>query len=130
MNNTENNKGTLNMTDAEMEAQFIERNSNLKKSLNNIVDKIDTASTKTHDYLAQNVVGNDTLPSATNATKTSNMLEQNNAPTTTGFGINTMDAKLMNSIKSDVNAMHSTNPEQFEEVATKMDETFGHNALV
>lgn len=27
---------------AEMEAQFIERNSNLKKSLNNIVDKIDT----------------------------------------------------------------------------------------
>lgn len=80
--------------------------------------------------MAQNVVGNDTLPSAANATKTSNILEQNNAPNTTGFGINTMDAKLMNSIKSDVNAMHSTNPEQFEEVATKMDETFGHNALI
>ncbi|GAN03585.1 hypothetical protein MAM1_0043d03040 [Mucor ambiguus] len=129
MNTSENNKGTLNMTDADMEAQFIERNSNLKKSLNNIVDKIDTASSKTHDYLAQNV-GNDTLPSASDATKTSNILEQNNAPNSTGFGINTMNAKLMNSIRSDVNAMHSTDPEQFEVVATKMDETFGLNALI
>ncbi|CAO0799986.1 unnamed protein product [Mucor circinelloides] len=129
MNNTENNKAALNMTDAEMEAQFVERNSNLKKSLNNIVDKIDTASSKTHDYLAQNV-GNDTSLSTANTTKSSNILEQNNAPNSTGFGINTMDAKLMNSIRSDVKAMHSTNPEQFEEVATKMDETFGHNALV
>ncbi|KAK4510015.1 uncharacterized protein ATC70_006184 [Mucor velutinosus] len=129
MNSSENNKGTLNMTDAEMEAQFIERNGNLKQSLNNIVDKIDTASSKTQD-LAQNVAGNGTLPSAANATKTSNILEQNNAPHSTGFGIHAMNARLLNSIRSDLNAMHSTNPEQFEQVATKLDETFGHNALI
>lgn len=75
-------------------------------------------------------MGNDTSLSTANTTKSSNILEQNNAPNSTGFGINTMDAKLMNSIRSDVKAMHSSNPEQFEEVATKMDETFGHNALV
>jgi hypothetical protein len=36
----------------------------------------------------------------------------------------------MNSIEVDILAMHSTDPELFENVASKVDETFGLNALV
>ena len=43
---------------------------------------------------------------------------------------NMLDRKMMNSIRQDIQAMHSSDPEVFEGVATKMDETFGHNALV
>ncbi|CEP09396.1 hypothetical protein [Parasitella parasitica] len=130
-NNNNNNNSNLNMTDAGMvivymEAQFIERNGNLKKSLNSIVDKIDAASSKTHDYLAQNVGGETSLSSGNASVKPSNILEQNS----TGFGINSMDSRLMRSIKSDINAMHSSDAEQFEDIASKIDETFGQNALV
>ncbi|KAI7897955.1 uncharacterized protein BX663DRAFT_526580 [Cokeromyces recurvatus] len=47
----------------------------------------------------------------------------------TGLETN-MDKKLMNNITSDIKAMHSTDPETFEGVASKMDDTFGQNALV
>lgn len=47
----------------------------------------------------------------------------------TGWGLNLMDRSLMNSVYSDIHAMHSTNPEEFEGVASKIDETFGSNAL-
>ncbi|KAI8644185.1 hypothetical protein BD408DRAFT_481579 [Parasitella parasitica] len=127
MNNTRNNNtSNQDMTDAEMKAQFIERNGNLKKSLNDIVDKIDTASSKTHDYLAQSVGSEANLPSGNASAKSSNILEQ----TSTGLGINSMDSRLMRSIKSDINAMHSIDAEQFEDIASKIDETFGQNALV
>lgn len=46
-----------------------------------------------------------------------------------GWGIDLMDHKLMNSVQSDIHAMHSTDPEEFEGVASKIDETFGVNAL-
>lgn len=45
-------------------------------------------------------------------------------------GLTNMDRKLMNSIESDLHAMHSTDPEEFEGVASKIDETFGINALI
>lgn len=53
--------------------------------------------------------------------------EEANAPTMRAMGL---DHKLMNSINDDIAAMHSTDPEIFENVASKFDETFGGNALV
>lgn len=41
-----------------------------------------------------------------------------------------MDRKLMHSVRSDIHAMHSIDPEEFEGVASKIDETFGCNALM
>ncbi|KAI8334104.1 hypothetical protein BD560DRAFT_378473 [Blakeslea trispora] len=146
MNDSMNN--TKPMTDAELEAQFVERNQNLKQTLNNIVDKIDTAATKTQDYLETNasqlsnnsnnlqssqVVGNDRL--TTMAVGTGNLDNGLNRATHGGednidMSNNMLDRKMMSSIRQDIQAMHSTDPEVFEDVATKMDETFGHNALI
>lgn len=41
-----------------------------------------------------------------------------------------MDHKLMNSVKSDIHAMHSTDPDEFKDIAAKIDETFGNTALM
>jgi hypothetical protein len=80
--------------------------------------------------LAQNVGNETTLSSGITAPKSSSILEQTNTSSEIGFGTTTMDVKLMNSIRSEIKAMHSTDAEQFEGVAIKMDETFGHNALI
>lgn len=55
--------------------------------------------------------------------------EQTRRPSGTGWGLNLMDHKLMNSVYSDIHAMHSTSAEEFEGVASKFDETFGNSAL-
>lgn len=47
-----------------------------------------------------------------------------------GFHQTNLDHTLMNNIHNDITAMHSTDPELFETVASKFDETFGANALV
>lgn len=80
--------------------------------------------------MAQNVVDETTLSSGIGAPKSSNILEQTNTSSHFGFGASTMDIRLMNSIRAEINAMHSIDAEQFEGVAVKMDETFGHNALI
>lgn len=47
-----------------------------------------------------------------------------------GFHQTNLDHTLMSNIHNDITAMHSTDPELFESVASKFDETFGANALV
>ncbi|OBZ84385.1 hypothetical protein A0J61_07570 [Choanephora cucurbitarum] len=149
LNDSMNN--TKPMTDAELEAQFVERNQNLKQTLNNIVDKIDTAATKTQDFLETNA--NQMSNNLQGNNLQSSQLVHNDRMTTMAVGTgnfdnglyktahgggednidmsnNMLDRKMMNSIRQDIQAMHSSDPEVFEGVATKMDETFGHNALV
>lgn len=43
---------------------------------------------------------------------------------------NFMDSRMMDSINSDIHAMHSTDAEEFGGIAKKIDETFGCNALI
>ncbi|KAI8977350.1 hypothetical protein BDF20DRAFT_561595 [Mycotypha africana] len=128
------NTAYTNTTDAELEAQFNERNSNLRKNFGQLVDKIDEAANKTQDYLNKeigedaNALSSQTNNAAISNDRTSNILNQANK--SKGSLIDYWDAKAMNSIRDDIKAMHSLNPEDFELIAPKMDETFGHNALV
>ncbi|KAI8052605.1 uncharacterized protein B0P05DRAFT_562136 [Gilbertella persicaria] len=155
MNNTKNDamNNTKPMTDAELEAQFVERNQNLKQTIHSFVDKIDSAATKTQDFLEHNAssMANAQTSNATATTTTvptggrlstmtvgtGNFNNGIRATTATHTGEddismdnNIFDRKAMSSIQHEIQAMHSSDPEIFEEVATKMDETFGHNALV
>ncbi len=135
-----------------MEAEFQERNKNLKQTLNNLVDKIDTAAQSTHKFLDSEQQttttvggsstmgmmgsGNPNMMQGTTTTLGSSMLSNHPMATSGTAGdmggetIHHLDSKLMNSINNDIIAMHSTDPEVFESVATKFDETFGSNALV
>ncbi|KAI7895265.1 uncharacterized protein EV154DRAFT_38834 [Mucor mucedo] len=197
-----------NITDADMEAEFIERNNNLKRSWNNIIDKIDNVARSTHSYLEAPELRADINSTSTESghlgafkasgnpgnysdtTSTSGMMNGrvnrtgfydedsglNSGRHSTGFydgrinsaisnsrsrsgydstqatdnletrrtpsnvlveqssrhsgGLTSMDRKLMNSVQSDIHAMHSTDPEEFEGVASKIDETFGNTALM
>ncbi|KAG2232134.1 hypothetical protein BDF21DRAFT_251149 [Thamnidium elegans] len=153
-----------NTTEAELDAEFIERNNNLKRTWNNIIDKVDHAAKNTHDYLEapelradidatadhggrlgafKNSSSNDHTTATTNANNLNTSMydgtrrrsslfgEQTSrhAANSTGWGVNLMDHKLMNSVYNDIHAMHSTNAEEFEGVASKFDETFGNSAL-
>ncbi|GAA5796225.1 hypothetical protein HPULCUR_001595 [Helicostylum pulchrum] len=158
-------------TEAELEAEFIERNNNLKRTWNNIIDKVDHAARSTHDYLeapelradidatadhgghlgafknsSSNYYNdNTTAATATNTTAADNLNTSMHDGTRrrssiigeqtsrsgggTGWGVNLMDHKLMNSVYNDIHAMHSSSAEEFEGVASKIDETFGNSAL-
>lgn len=134
-----------NPTDAQMEAEFHERNKNLKESFNNVVDKIDHATQSTQDFLESPHGGaslnSDDIARNKDSIFGANSTQSNSDMSTTtnrrpslireqGFHQTHLDYTLMSNIENDIIAMHSTDPELFEIVASKFDETFGANALV
>ncbi|KAG1056279.1 hypothetical protein G6F43_001828 [Rhizopus delemar] len=102
-----------NVTNAEMENQFRERNSHLKNDMNSIVN---SATSKTHDILQpiQQVE-----PMSTSSIHP--------AASITG-STNRRRSSMMHSAMEDIQAMHSRDPDRFGTIASKYDDSFG-NAL-
>ncbi|KAI9282319.1 hypothetical protein BY458DRAFT_497811 [Sporodiniella umbellata] len=103
-----------NMTDAQMEAQFQERNANLKNDISNLVS---SATEKTSDMLEAAQQNAETVAAHT-------MSE----PASTEIG-HTANQSLMDNIRGDISDMHSTDPNKFGHIVNKTDETFGDKAL-
>jgi hypothetical protein len=61
---------------------------------------------------------------------TSSVIGEQSSLLESDWGNNRFDRKLMSSVEADIVAMHSTDPEIFETVASKMEDTFAQNALV
>ncbi|KAI8993640.1 hypothetical protein BDB01DRAFT_903126 [Pilobolus umbonatus] len=122
-----------NATDIEIQAQFNERNKNVKQTWNNVVHKVDDVLQST--YVDESKITNNPLASnASNVTNTTpgagNTLSGVTGTSDTKNKMASWDASLMKSIQDDVTAMHQADAEKFEPVASKMDETFGNNALI
>ncbi|CAO3698310.1 unnamed protein product [Rhizopus stolonifer] len=115
------------MTNAEMEDEFRERNTNLKNDVSNFVNN---ATSKTHDMLGkaqQNAtsMGTGSIDNSTQSTG-STMNNTKDASMEMGHDAN---QSLMNNIRGDIQDMHSTDPHKFGHIANKTDETFGDKAL-
>lgn len=113
-----------------MQAQFNERNKNLKDSVNTVVDKIDQVANKTQNYISENTQQvqsqKDTSSGLTMGLGQANLEQDSAEPDMSG---NVADKSLMSSIRHDIDAMHSTNPEVSKDLSSKFEETFAHNAL-
>ncbi|KAG1152186.1 hypothetical protein G6F37_000331 [Rhizopus arrhizus] len=128
-----------NITNSEMEAQFRERNTNLKNDINQAVN---TATSKTKDMWESaqqqdtSNIGAGSVDNATqtydNVTQTStsagayNSAADNDAPLEIGHDANQW---LMDSIRQDIRDMHSRDPDEFGHISGKIEDTFGENAL-
>ncbi|CAO3682267.1 unnamed protein product [Rhizopus stolonifer] len=103
-----------NVTNAEMESQFRERNNNLRNDVNQLVNKATSQ--------AQNVLQNTEMNMDDKDIK--NATHNHTFDRTMGFQ---RRQSWIDSVKGDIQAMHSRDPDRFGSISSRFDETFGNS---